>query len=236
MRAEQAEAVGVVDEDAEVVFLLEGDDLVQLAEGAGHAVHAFRDEQDAAAVLLRLGAGAGEDLLAVRHVVVAVFVLVADVEADAVQEAGMALGVIDDDIMARDQRVNGGNDALVTEVEKEGVLLLLEIGEHLLQLLMVTGVAGHHPGAHRIGKAPVGRRLGVRLADLRMVGEAEVVVQAPVQDRNAVEDHVGAEFTLEPGIHVITESLVEILPDRAARIAGDSVKDVQHGIYASMFA
>ncbi len=235
MRAQQAEAVGVVDQDAELVFLLQCGDLVQDAERAGHAEHALGDQQHAAAVLLRHLAGMGEHFLAVGDVVVAVLELLADVQADAVQQAGVAFGVIDDDVVARGQRVDRGHDALVAEVVEEGVLLLLEFGEGLLELLVIAGVAAHHAGAHRVRQAPLRRRLGVRFADGRVVSQAQVVVQTPVKHRGAVEDHVGAEFALQAGIHIIAEALLEILSDGAAAVAFDSVKNVQHS-YASIFA
>ena len=176
MCAQEAEAVGIVDQDAEAVFLLEGADFVEFAEGAGHSVYAFGDEEDAAAALVSLLAGTGENFLAVGDVVVAVFVLAADMEADAVQQAGMALSVIDDDVVTGRERVDGGHDTLVAEVEEEGVFLLLEVGEDFLQLLVIAGVTRHHAGAHRISETPVGRRLGVCLADLGMVREAEIVI------------------------------------------------------------
>ena len=226
VRAQQAEAVGVVDHDTEFVFLLQRGDLIQDAERAGHAEHALGDQQHAAAVLLRHLAGAGEDFLAVGDVVVTIFVLFADVQADAVQQAGVALGVIDDDVVARGQRVDRGHDALVAEVVEERVLLLLEFGEGLLELLVIAGMAAHHAGAHRVRQAPLRRRVGVRLADSRVVGQAQVVVQAPVEHRGAVEDHVGAEFALQTGIHIVAEALLEILSDRAAAVAFDSVKNV----------
>ena len=231
MLTQEAEAVGVVDEDAEIVFILESHDLVELAEGPGHAVDTLGDEQDATAVLVSLLASPRENLLAIGHVVVAILVLAADVEPDAVQKTGVALGVIDDDVVAGGQGVDGRDYALVAEVVEEGVLLLLEVGEYPLELLMIAGVAGHHPSSHRVSESPVGRRLGVRLPDLGMVGQAEVVVQVPVQDRNPVECHVRPELAFEAGVHVITETLLKILADRAAGISFDPVKNVKHVLW-----
>ena len=214
--AEEAEAVGIVDHEAEIVFCLECGDLVQDTHRAGHSVDALGDEEHSAAVLVGLLAGPGEDPFAVDDVVVAVFVLAAGVETDAVHEAGVALGVIDDDVVPVGDGVYGGDDALVAEVEEEGVLLLLEVGEHLLQLLVIPGMAGHHAGAHRICEAPLCGSLGVGLAHLGMVGQSKVVVEAPIEDFLAVEDHMGTQLALETGIHIIAECLVEILSERTA--------------------
>ena len=214
--AHHAETVGVVDHEAEVVLLLQGHDLVQDAQGAGHAEHALGDHEDAAAAFLGHLGGAGEDAVAVLRVVVAELELVADMEADAVQQAGVALGVIDDDVVPAHQGVDRGEDALVAEVEQEGGLLLLEVGEHPLELLVEGRLAGHHPAAHRVGHAPAGGGLAVDLADLGMVRQAQVVVQAPAQDFLPGEAHVGAEFALEFGECEISVGLVAVLADGTA--------------------
>ena len=225
---QQAEAVGVVDEDAEFVFLLQGHQTVQLAQGAGHAEHALGDEEHAAAVLFGLGTGTCEDLFGIGQVVVAIFVFAADVQADTVQQAGMALGIVNDDVVARGEGIDRRDNALIAEVIQEGVLLLLEVGENLFQFLVITRVTGHHAGAHRIGKAPVRRRLGVGFAHLGVVGQAEVVVQGPVQHGDAVKGHVRAQLAFQAGVHVVTETLFEILADRATAVAFDTIKNIQH--------
>ena len=70
-----------------------------------------------------------------------VLVLAADVETDSVKKAGMSLRVIDDHVMTGRKAVNRGDDALIAEVEKESVLLLLEVGEHPLKFLVQGGVS-----------------------------------------------------------------------------------------------
>ena len=216
MGAHHAEAVGVVDHEAEAVLLLQGHDLVQDAQGAGHAEHALGDHEDAAAALLGHLGGAGEDAVAVLRVVVAELELVADVEADAVQQAGVALGVIHDDVVPAHQGVDRGEDALVAEVEQEGGLLLLEVGEHPLELLVEGRLAGHHAAAHRVGHAPAGGGLGIDLADLGMVRQAQIVVQAPAQDFLPGETHVGTELTFELGESEIAVGLLAVLADGTA--------------------
>ena len=62
-------------------------------------------------------------------------------ETDTVQQAGVSLCVIDYHVVTCCEGVDGRNYALVAEVEKEGVLLLLEVREHFLQLLVKGGVA-----------------------------------------------------------------------------------------------
>ena len=174
--AEEAEAVGVVNQDTELVLLFEGYDLVEFAQCAGHTVHAFGNQQHAAAVLFRFCTGAGEHLVAVGHVVVTVFVFAADVQTDSVKQAGMALSIVHDNVVAGEKGVDSRDYSLISEVEEVSILLLLEVGENLLEFLVIAGMAGHHAGAHRIGKAPVGCTLCISLAHLGMVCQTEVVV------------------------------------------------------------
>ena len=99
MLSEETEAVSVVDHYAEAVFLLESSDLVELSESSGHSIYALCDEENSASVGISLGAGLGENLLAILDVVVAVFVLAAEMETDTVKQTGVALGIIDNDIV-----------------------------------------------------------------------------------------------------------------------------------------
>ena len=92
MLAEQAETVGIIDEYAELIFLLEGGDLVENTHCSGHSEHAFGDEQHSAALFVSLGASPCKHLLAVFDVVVAEFVLLSHMQTDTVQQAGEALG------------------------------------------------------------------------------------------------------------------------------------------------
>ena len=224
--SEEAETVSIIYHYAEIVFLLESADLVEFAECAGHSIYAFGDEQHSAALFVSLGAGPCEHLLAVFDVVVAIFVFAAHVQTYAVHKAGVALCVIYDDVVTGGQSVYGREYALITEVEQECVLLLLEVGEDFFEFLVIAGVTGHHSGTHRIGKTPIGCTLRISFADLRMVCESKIVVETPVEHLLAVEDHVRTEFSLETRIHVIAESLLEVLADRAAGIFRDSVENV----------
>src|SRR5690606_15396001 len=105
--AQHAEAVGVVDEEAEIVFLLEGRDLLQDALVAAHAEHALRHQEDAAAFLVGPLLGALEVLLDALNVIVLVREALADVQARAVDDAAVALGVIDDRVAAAQEGVDG---------------------------------------------------------------------------------------------------------------------------------
>ena len=77
-------------------------------------------------------------------------------------------------------------------------------------------MSGHHPCSHRVCESPLGGCFCICLANLGMVGKTEVVVKAPVEHLLAVEHHMRAEFSLETGIHIVSECLVEILSYRTA--------------------
>ena len=140
----------------------------------------------------------------------------------------MGFVVVNYNVVTGCQAVYGGDYALITEVEQESVFLALKVGKHLLQLLVILGVPGKHTAAHRGGKAPFGHRAGLELAYLGMICKSEVIIEAPVEHRDTVENHMGAKLPFQAGIHIITESLLEILPDGAAAVAFYSVKNIKH--------
>ena len=152
------------------------------------------------------------------HVVVAEHEPLALVEAESVDDAGVRLGVVDDHVARGQQAVDDRDHALVAEVEQEGILLADELGELTLQLFVVNGLSAHHAGAHRGGHSEFGGAFGIRLAHFGMVGQSEVVVQAPVEHLLAPENHMGADFAFEFGESVITMGIRHILTDRSARI------------------
>ena len=156
-----AESVRVVDEYPEIVFLLEGDNLVEYPEGTCHAIDAFGYEEDSAACLLAELGRPLEGGFTALDVVVAVGHPFTHVEPGTVYEAGMGLRVIDNDVVPVHQGVYCGDDSLVAEIEEERILLFLEIGKLPLELLVEGSMSGHHTAAHRVCKPPFRRSLGV---------------------------------------------------------------------------
>ena len=128
-----AEAVRVVHEQAELVFLLVLADLGKLALVAGHPEDAFGHHEDAAAGLVGEVFGTHELLLEALHVVVLEHEALALVQTHAVHHARVRLAVVHDHVVAGDQRLDGGLAPLVSEVEQECVFLLHEVGELLLE-------------------------------------------------------------------------------------------------------
>ena len=95
-----------------------------------------------AAVGISLSTSAGKNLLAILDIVVTILVLAADMKADTVEQTSVALCIIDDYIMTRGKSIDRGNDSLISEVVEVSIFLLLELSEHFLQLLMVSGMLG----------------------------------------------------------------------------------------------
>ena len=126
----------VVNQDAELVFLLQCDYLVQNSESAGHTVHSLGNQQHTAAGLLADLESALDGLLALLDIVVRIHHPLAHVQTAAVNEAGMSLRVVHDNIVAGEQGVDSRDDALISEVEQESVLLLLEFRQFSLKSLM----------------------------------------------------------------------------------------------------
>ena len=230
----RTEAVGIVDQQAEVEVLLHGHDLVELAQVALHAEDALGDDQHAAVLLLGQRRGVLQLQAQRLHVVVAVDEALALVQAQAVDDAGVGLGIVDDDVTRREQAVDDREHTLVAEVEQEGILLADEGGQLALELLVVFGLTAHHAGAHRGGHAELGGTLGIGLADLGVVGQAEVVVQTPVEHHLAPEKHMGADLALEFREGEIAVGIRHVLTDRSARIFLEAFKNINHFLSSFM--
>ena len=149
------------------------------------------------------------------------------VKPDTIDHAGVALAVVDDHVVAADERLDGTLATLVAIVEQEGVLLLHELGEVTLELLVVGGLAAHDAGAHRVAHAPLLRGFGVHGPDFRVVGEAEVVVDAPDQDLLPPKGHAVGDVSLELGEGEVSVGLLGVLPEGSAVVA-DAIENVQN--------
>ena len=177
----------------------------------------------------------GELLAAGFHVVVRIYEALARVQPQPVDDAGMRLRVVDHHVAAREQRVDDRDHSLIAVVEQEGVGLAHESGQLALELLVPLGLSAHHAGPHRIGHAELGGRLGVGLAHLRMVGQAQIVVQAPVQHLAAAEDHVRADFALELRERVVAVAQLLVLADRTPGILFESFENIHNRIRFKLY-
>ena len=221
--AHRPETVGIVHEEGEIEILLHRHDFVQLAEVALHAEHTLRNDENAAAGLLHQFRRPSELHAEPLHVVVRIDETFAHVHAQSVDDAGMRLGIVNYGVAARQQAVDNGYHPLIAEVEQERILLAHEFRQTALQFLMVFGLPAHHACAHGSGHAELHGADGVGLAYLRMVGQSEVVVEAPVEDLLAAELHAGPYVALQLGECEIAVCIIDILPNRAAGIIPDSL-------------
>ena len=224
-----AEAVRVVYHQAELEVFLQRHDVLQVAQVARHAEHAFGDDEDAAALFFGQCGGMFKLFAQAFHVVVLVHEAFAHVQAQAVHDAGVGFGVVHNHVLAAHQRVDDGEHGLVAEVDQVGCRTLDESCQAVFQLDVPLGLAGHHAGAHGSRHAELCRGFGIRLAHFRVVGQAEVVVQTPVQHFLAVELHVRAYFAFEDGEHEIAVRFASVLTEIAFRFL-QSVKNIYHRI------
>ena len=223
-----AHTVSIVDEDAEVELLFKSHNLVERAEVAFHAVNTLGSHEDAAALLLGESRGLDELLAKRLDVVVLVFEAFGARYAETVDETSMRLAIVDDDVAERHHGVENGNLALVAEVEEVAIFLMSKLAEHRLDLLVEVGIARHGTGTHGISQTPAASTLLVGSADFGIIGEAEVVVKAPVENFFAVELHFGAKFAFEVGEIEIAVGIFLILTERAAGGLFDSVENIFH--------
>ena len=224
----RAEAVGVIDQQAEVEIFLHRHDLVQFAQVALHAEYAFGDDEYAAVLLLRQFRGVFELQAQRRHVVMAVYETLALVHAQAVDDAGVCLGVIDHHVARGEQAVDDRDHALIAEVQQEGVGFADELCQFALQLFVVFGLTAHHAGAHRGRHTELRSAFGVGFAHFGVIGQAQVVVQAPVQHLLSPKGHVGTDFSFEFGECEIPVGITHVHTDRASGILFEAFKNIYH--------
>ena len=84
---------------------------------------------------------------------------------------------------------------------------------------MVFGLTAHHAGAHRGCHAEFGGTFGVGFAHFGVIGQAQVVVQAPVQHLLSPKGHVGTDFSFEFGECEIPVGITHVHTDRASGIS-----------------
>ena len=162
--------MGVVNEDTEAVLLLQGHDAGEVAQSACHAINALGDDKNAAT---RLGHHFSSDLkflLKVCHVIVAVLVLVANMQTDTVKQTSMCFVVINNDIVHCGQRVDGRNNTLIAKVEEVSGFFLFKVSQLMLEMLVHACMASHHTGAHGSCKTVFGSGFSIHATNLGVVG------------------------------------------------------------------
>ena len=210
--------MGIVHQQTELEILLRANDHVEEAQIALHAEHTLGNDQHAA--LLLLGQLRSMTQLQTQRLLVVVGIgkALAVVHAQTVDDAGVALLVVDHHVARREQAVDDRDHALIAEVQQESILLADELGQLALQLLVILGLTRHHAGTHRRSHAILGACLGVGLTHLGMIGQSEIVVKAPIQNLLAAENHVRTDLALQFRECEISVHARHILSDRTAGI------------------
>ncbi len=142
-------------------------------------------------------------------------IAVAGVESESIDYTSMTFSIIDDHIVAAADGVDGAHDTLITVIEEGGVFFSFKSGQFTLQLFVVIAVSAHHARAHRCGHAEPAGGLGVNLTNFGMIGESQVVVQAPDYFLFSTENHAASNFTFQLWEGKITVCSFSVLADRA---------------------
>ena len=174
-RADEAGRVRVVDHQQRVVFLLECDDLVELGDEAVHREHAIGRDQ-ACALVLRFG----QMLFELGHIAVRVTSALGLAQADAVDDRRVVERIGNHYILVAENRFEQAAVGVKATRVEDRVFATEERRDGPLEFLVqVLGAADE---AHR-GEPETVRveRLFRDGDDVRMVGEAKVVVRAEVQ-------------------------------------------------------
>ena len=193
--ADNADAVGIVDEYPGVVFAGQGGDTLQVGQVAGHAVDALGEDHHAAFAVL---VDALENRLEVVHVIVTEesdigFSGVGALGAESgIHDAGMGQLVHNQGIIGSGEGNDSSQDAHISVVEQEGIFLLGMLGQGFLQGQVIAGGAAHHPAAHRGTDRPLVGGFHGGGFDLRIMGQADIVVHRPHDILLTLVIHPGA--------------------------------------------
>ena len=213
--AKGAEAVSVVHEETEFVLFFQGGDLFQLALIASHAEYSFCDDEDtASALFFDEGGGALKLFFTVFDIVVFEYVAVAGVKTESVDDAGVAFGVIDDDVVAAADGVDGAHYALVSVIEQSGVFLFFKGGQLVLQLFVIVAVSAHHTRAHGGSHAEFCGGFCVDLTYFGVVCKTKIIVEAPNYFFFSAEVHAAAYLTFQFGEGKISMRALPVLTYR----------------------
>ena len=182
--SEHPNPVGVVDEEASAVGVLQLDDPGQIGNVALHGENAV-DHDHLAPVL----GGPGEFSFEVAHVIVLVFHGLSEAQADTVDDRGVIHVVEEGQILAADQAGQDAEIDLETRCEGERGFDVHEGGEPLFELDMDIESAVEQPGARAAGSVTEDRRRRGFL-DGGVAGQPQVIIRPEHDDLLAVHrDH-----------------------------------------------
>ena len=121
----------------------------------------------------------------------------AGMQPQPVDDAGVRLRIVNHHVAAGQQRIDDRNHPLIPVVQQERVGLADECGQLPFELFVPLGLPAHHTRAHRIRHTEFGGGFGIGLPHLRVVGQPQVVIQAPVQYFPPAEHHPGTDFSFQ---------------------------------------
>src|SRR5690606_15193851 len=196
-RAHRPEAVCVINQYPECILVFQGSDLPQLTLGARHAKYPFGNQQNRTSAHTGQFGSPYQLPLTAFEIVVLVYKTLPHVEANAVYDTGMRFSVVNNDVVAIYKGVDNGYHALIAVVEQKSIFFANITCQILLQFFVMDTIAGHHAGSHGVRHAEIGSRLSIHRPYFGMIGQAQVIVEAPYQMFFPVEQHPGSNFTFQ---------------------------------------
>ena len=181
-RPHGAQRVRFIDQQQRLVLLLEFHEARQFGEVAIHAVHALDGDQHAAIAVAHFGQQRVERL----PVVMGKGATRSAGKLGALDDRVVGQNVVEDQIVRPQQVADGGDVGGMAGDEDDRGRGAQERGQGLLQITMHLLLAGDQPTGAGAGAIAVDRGLGGG-GDLRIVGHADVVVDAEVDELAPVD-------------------------------------------------
>ena len=195
--ADHASGVALVDHHHGVVFLCQFIDLVERADVAVHREHTVGDDKTETAALCIL-----QLLLKVGHVGIGIAETLCLAETHAVDDGSMVQSIGDDGIIGTEQRLKHATVGVEASSIKDGVFRAEELSNLGFQLLVEVLATADEADRGHTEATGVHAVLG-GLDQLRVVGQAEVVISAEVEAHFATNHDLSALGTLNDAFFFI---------------------------------
>src|SRR5215207_4815904 len=118
-------------------------------------------------------------------------------QAHTINNTGMAFRIVYHHIMTAAQHIDDAYHSLVTIVKECCIFLTYKFGKFSFKLFVVVAVATHHAGTHWVGEAELFGAISIGFAHIRVVGKAQIIVQAPYHYFLSTKLHAAANITFQ---------------------------------------
>src|SRR5580693_4580350 len=139
-------------------------------------------------------------------------------QPESVNDTGMRFRIINDHIMSCTQHINDADHTLISVIQQCGVLFIDEFCKLFFKLFMLVTVPAHHSGAHRGRQSEIGSTFCIGFANLGMIGQSKIIIEAPYDHFLPPKLHAAADLSFQFWKCEIAMRSFTMLPDWAGML------------------